>query len=593
MGPRIMKSEVFEVAGDYATLKKENTQTNILRDAQPPQIPDALDVGKNKGHCSMPVLPPEILAMIFRYLVPERSAATADKPPYDKLSSSALYRGLINVSRAGKHFHNLAKPLLLEKVVLSNCPNMYKFFRTLVQDPEKGKHIKHLSLDFPVNDNFNVYSIPPNLLQEAAVIVTMIFNDPYLPYDIPSTFAREKLPWYWKWYRDKRVEIDVVPQADNWAHANMMVEVAELAEVNFQTPPRELLEKPELIPLLSTNEYLAFLTCFDRLKNIRYLKDMGLEKHIDSLKRLQLLSKKEGLSGLDHTKHDVFLKAYKLIASNPRQDRLRTPTMNFHLQLFEFIDFHRDQRLYFENQVDATTVTGLTLTRTRDQCDVAEYLFHRGSRAWQWHCLDNRLAFFPNLEVLHLPLFLSHKLSKMVYPWGARFLLDLNGDVQEQGHLGWANLRNLTKLKELTITFSGLTGEKEALASLDSLVDFFASYLPPSVETLNLVEWWSGYYAGGYMRLEWRESDWARWLEAMLGFLDKLSSAIARVRPPSLKRIEVSCIEGEGPAEAFYNLEQRLIGVVNMLGISLVIKPLGCARIPRVTLPRRGLRIGD
>lgn len=119
----------------------------------------------------MPVLPPEILAMIFRYLVPERSAATADKPPYDKLSSSALYRGLINVSRAGKHFHNLAKPLLLEKVVLSNCPNMYKFFRTLVQDPEKGKHIKHLSLDFPVNDNFNVYSIPPNLLQEAAVIV--------------------------------------------------------------------------------------------------------------------------------------------------------------------------------------------------------------------------------------------------------------------------------------------------------------------------------------------------------------------------------------------------------------------------------------
>ncbi|KAJ4419850.1 hypothetical protein N0V85_000828 [Neurospora sp. IMI 360204] len=145
--------EVFGVAGDDAILEKENTQTTILRDVQPQQTPEVLDVGQKEGQLSQPKLPPEILAMIFRYLVPERSAATANKRPYDKLSSSASYRGLINVSRAGKHFHNLAKPLLLENVVLSNCRNMYKFFRTLVQDPEKGKHIRHLSLDFPVNDS--------------------------------------------------------------------------------------------------------------------------------------------------------------------------------------------------------------------------------------------------------------------------------------------------------------------------------------------------------------------------------------------------------------------------------------------------------
>lgn len=437
-------------------------------------------------------------------------------------------------------------------------------------------------------------SWPPPYLRK----VTVNFYEPQLPYDK---------------VKDNRIEIDVVPSIDRLAHTRIMGEVEEWAGSssifqNYSTHNvpdtrmllKRLLEEPNLIPHLSADEYPVFMFYLDRLKDIYFIKDMNFEEHIDSLQRLLHVpvNAKEGgdIGDLDLAKHAEFLRAYDLLVGFPHtSEHLTVSAMHGHLQLFEFLDTlalsSLDEYNRFEQQVDPLKMRSLRLIHTRKQSEeverhIGENMTGQVVRRW-FHAVDVVLNDYSELRALHLPLFLSYTLSEQAYiNWSGQLILTFEGESFYDEE--WTSLSELKALKELTMTFSGMTGYDEAGVDVDFLVKFFRDCLPPSLETLNLLEWWSWYYDFYTMfPADQHESNMilAVRRNTMLEFLENLSEAIVKERPASLKslkKIQISYLE-EGPgmffSDLFVTLKERcgMCKIVDgFLGIELVVKPYKC-----------------
>ncbi|KAK3401837.1 hypothetical protein B0T20DRAFT_475945 [Sordaria brevicollis] len=431
--------------------------------------------------------------------------------------------------------------------------------------------------------------------------VTVIFSEPDLPYDKEN---------------DNRIELDVVPNSDRLMHTKIMREVDEWVGSNtilhtsnaFNHNILEswvflwwLLIEPERVPHLSVDEYRMFRFYLDRLKNIHFLKDVNLGEYIDSLQRLLLVSanaKKGGDNGdLDLVKQTEFCRAFSLLVLLPdTSEELTVSAMHGHLCLFDFLRdiplVDEDEDNSFEDYVDPLKMRTLSLTHTRKQAEETEVYIDKSyeedqvARRW-FHHVDVILPDYPNLQALHLPLFLSYKLSEQAYiKWSGMSFWD-----EESYHDGysWSNLSELTALKELTITFSAMTGVGEAQADQDILTNFFRKCLPPNLETLTLLQWWSWYYESHKTISDAIERGTTMSLLNIYEFLNNLAIVIVyeRLGEKSLKSLKILKIryleDGPGALSScvFARLKDcyalPLWKVVNEdLGIELVVEPYKC-----------------